>query len=336
MIEELGWKSHWRELRSRAMWWCTGTFVCAAVLLTWSSTLLHKLLAPLSTVWPAPTVALGSSRSLNTLSMQREQRMQSTQSKHNESSMQNMPSTLSESHGAYAVEEGAPDMGSVGEPALYLLDPWEGFQLSLTLTTVGTVFYSVVLGLYHLSAFLKRGMTPVEWTTWSTFISYGLVGFFGGFGMGWGSWGPLTFVMGQAWGWNEGVWLPHTRALFDRLLQMGLASGFLMMALGLFLAAFRTRWLTLQHIAHLRKPLWVLLWLIAALLSPPDVLSQVIMAIPTLLLLEGGLLILAMRHRYETTTRSPDPSSPSPNPSSPHELAPPVTPSQTSPGKGTP
>jgi sec-independent protein translocase protein TatC len=61
----------------------------------------------------------------------------------------------------------------------------------------------------------------------------------------------------------------------------------------------------------------VVAFIIAAVLTPPDVLSQASLAIPLLLLYEGSIIavqIVEKKAAAKTTTTTPPPASPPPDP----------------------
>jgi sec-independent protein translocase protein TatC len=61
-----------------------------------------------------------------------------------------------------------------------------------------------------------------------------------------------------------------------------------------------TNLVTLEKLRKIRGYVLIVVFIIAAILTPPDVLSQTFMAVPMYLLYEGGILFAAILHRSST------------------------------------
>ena len=160
------------------------------------------------------------------------------------------------------------------------------------------------MGYWVVGPFFKAGMHRDEWNRvralfWGC-MGLGYVGMY----VGWMYWGPLTFEWGQNWGWEGSSWLPNTRMIWIRLMQTSLCAGFLLSALGFFWLSVYWGFLSWGSISQLRKVVYVVVLAVAALLTPPDVMSQLVVAGPTFLVLEGGLWLLAVFYARKHTERT--------------------------------
>jgi sec-independent protein translocase protein TatC len=77
--------------------------------------------------------------------------------------------------------------------------------------------------------------------------------------------------------------------------------------------------ITSKQLREKRRYFIVIAFIIAAVLTPPDVLSQASLAIPLLALYEGSILAVRMVEKRATaattsTTATPPPASPPPSP----------------------
>jgi sec-independent protein translocase protein TatC len=101
---------------------------------------------------------------------------------------------------------------------------------------------------------------------------------------------PIVFGFFLSFGAGDGVeglWSlkEYLALLFDLMLAAGLL---LQMPLAL-LALLMTGVVSPERVAHYRPHIVLLIFLLAAILTPPDVVSQVMMGVPLYLLFEGAL-----------------------------------------------
>jgi sec-independent protein translocase protein TatC len=65
--------------------------------------------------------------------------------------------------------------------------------------------------------------------------------------------------------------------------------------------------ITLEKLRAIRGYVLIGVFIVAAILTPPDVLSQTAMAVPMYLLYEGGILFAAILHRSSEAAEEPKP-----------------------------
>ena len=66
----------------------------------------------------------------------------------------------------------------------------------------------------------------------------------------------------------------------------------------LVLLAVRFGWLSAAAVRHARPYVWTAILILSALLTPPDITSQLMLAVPTGLLFEGGLLLAGILEKH--------------------------------------
>lgn len=178
------------------------------------------------------------------------------------------------------------------QPQLIVLAPTEAFLAHLKLSLVAGVLLASPVICYQIWAFVGAGLYPHERRYAMTFMPVSLVMFVTGvlffyfIVMPYG----LTFLLG--FGVGSGV-VPQIRLneqiSFFLLLSAVMGGAFQLPLVMLFV--IRLGVLTAEDLASKRRVAILCGFVLAAMLTPPDVITQVALAIPLTLLYEVGLVV---------------------------------------------
>jgi len=177
-----------------------------------------------------------------------------------------------------------------------LADP---FLLKIKLAVIVAVVLACPCLLWEIWKFVAPGLRPRERRAVAAWFGWAVVLFAMGAAMAVGFVMPLVvrFFLGF-----QGEWLaalPDLRAVFDMVLWIPLAFG-LMFQFPIFLLMLaRFGVVRAGTLARARPYVIVGLLIVAAFLTPPDVVSQVALAVPTWLLYEISLLVARRMGRRE-------------------------------------
>jgi len=180
-----------------------------------------------------------------------------------------------------------------------LADP---FLLKLKLAAIVAVVLACPFILWEVWKFTAPGLRHNErravaaWFGWAVFLFILGVAMAVGFVM------PLVvrFFLGFQDGWLAA--LPDVRAVFDMVLWVPLAFGLMFQFPIFILMLVRFGVVRVGTLARARPYVIVGLLIAAAFLTPPDVLSQVALALPTWLLYEAALLVAGRMGRHKENT----------------------------------
>jgi sec-independent protein translocase protein TatC len=103
---------------------------------------------------------------------------------------------------------------------------------------------------------------------------------------------PAVFGFFLSFGASDGIGtLWSLREYLALLFDLMLASGFLLQAPLLLLALLLTGVVSPEAVARRRSPIVLTIFFLSALLTPPDVVSQVLLGLPLFFLFEGALAL---------------------------------------------
>lgn len=178
------------------------------------------------------------------------------------------------------------------EPSsLFLLSPTEGFNSSLKISLWLSLLLTSPCWTFLVLGFVKPGLTPLErrcilpiLVSTSSLALLGLsIAYFVTL--------PLTnhylYQFNQRLGVNHWV----LTAYLDYVLTLLLAHGIAFSATSLLFIALYYHWISSHQLARFRRHAAVLILIFSALLTPPDIVTQVLLAIPLMLLFECAILV---------------------------------------------
>ncbi|MFC2049225.1 twin-arginine translocase subunit TatC, partial [Chlamydiota bacterium] len=187
-------------------------------------------------------------------------------------------------------------LAPLGVEKLYLFGPLEGFALALKLSFWGGLVLSSPLWLYFLLRFLMPALRAREKSLIFPFLGLSLLCVLGGIAFAYTITLPLVssyFAQFNA-GLGENMWGLKESVNLSLGLLLAHAIVFELYVVLLFLVHFGLfPYLLLKKV---RKGVIVAIFILAAILTPPDVLSQLLLAFPMLLLFESTLLYARLKN----------------------------------------
>lgn len=192
-----------------------------------------------------------------------------------------------------------------GSHAMYTTLP-EGFFTRMFIAFVAGVFVASPVIFYQIWFFIapglydeeKRYIIPIAFLSALFFIGGGLFCFFIVF--------PYVFTFFISFATDEIVAMPKVSDYLDFVLKLLIAFGliFEMPLFSFFLS--RMGIVTAHAMRTFRKYAILLIFIVAAILTPPDVVSQLLMAGPMLILYEISILIAAAFGRKRRSQKTDD------------------------------
>lgn len=202
------------------------------------------------------------------------------------------------SHGATALPNGhyfLPPSSyiEISKPksrSLSLFSPIEGFTTSLKISFWLGILLAAPIWIFLVTQFIKPGLRPFEkkrilpiLLTSFTLIGLGILTAYC-FTL------PLTNAYFAAFNQSLGVNVWSLSNYVDYVLTIMLGHGIAFAAASILFLAVFFDWISPETLAGYRRHAIIAVLILAAILTPPDVLSQLLLAIPMLLLFEGALL----------------------------------------------
>jgi len=189
-----------------------------------------------------------------------------------------------------------------GSRELYFSKLADPFILKLRLAAMLAVLLACPFILWEIWKFVAPGLRVSERRAVTAWFGWAVVLFTAGAALAVGFVMPLVvrFFLGF-----QGEWLtalPDLRAVFDLVLWVPLAFGLMFQFPIFLLMLVRFGVVRVEALARARPYVIVGLLIVAAFLTPPDVISQVALAVPTWLLYEVALLVARRAKRHEVKT----------------------------------
>lgn len=186
-----------------------------------------------------------------------------------------------------------------GQKLIYTGLP-DGFIIFLKIGLWGGVFISSPLWLYQLWSFVAPGLYRSERRQITTLALSASFLLFLGAGLCYALVLPLAFKFFINFSSETLMALPDLKSYFSLIMGFILAFGLVFqMPLALIFLA-NAGILSAEALKRGRKYAVLIIFIIAAILTPPDVLSQILMAIPMLCLYEVSLKVVARNEKRAT------------------------------------
>ncbi len=178
---------------------------------------------------------------------------------------------------------------------LYLISPLEGFSAAAKIALWSGIIFSSPFWLYFLFSFLLPALKAKEKALLFPFLILSLV--FTCIGIIFAYKVTIPFVIDFFNKFNVGLaensWcLGET---LDFIIGLILAHGITFELYVVFLFLIKFDLLTYNLLCKIRRGVIVAIFILAAILTPPDVVSQLLLAFPMLLLFESALLFARLK-----------------------------------------
>jgi sec-independent protein translocase protein TatC len=178
---------------------------------------------------------------------------------------------------------------------LYLLNPLEGFSCAAKLSLWVGIILSSPCWLYFLLTFFLPALKPREKKLLFPFLLLSLLFTAGGILFAYTITLPLVMRFFQLFNANLGENIWSLGQTVDLIFTLILAHGILFELYVILLFLIGYKLIPYPLLKKGRKGIIVAIFVIAAILTPPDVLSQLLLAFPMLLLFESALLFARLK-----------------------------------------
>jgi len=177
-----------------------------------------------------------------------------------------------------------------GTPMIFLNAP-DVFFTYLKIALLGSLFATCPLTFYQLWAFVAPGLYASEKNLFKYSVMASVVLFISGGAFAYYIVFPLAFQFFLSFATDQIQALPAIKDYLSLFLKMVFAFGLSFQIPIVLTLLARLNIATPEAMAKQRRYVIVWVFIAAAILTPPDVISQVLLALPMLLLYELGLLI---------------------------------------------
>ena len=184
-------------------------------------------------------------------------------------------------------------------PPLMILGPLEGISIAIKISLWGAIALAAPFWGYFLLQFVLPGMHSHERNMIVPFALFSILAMISGALFAQHFTLPLSnaFLMNfnQSIGLN--FWTLEQTLDYTIVLLLAHVIAFELIAILLLLTHYR--WIGPEQLRSWRKPAIVLCLILGALLTPPDVLTQVLLAMPLIVCYELAILYAFYRNRYK-------------------------------------
>lgn len=166
------------------------------------------------------------------------------------------------------------------------VSPGEGFSSHLRLALVSGAFMAAPVMLLQAWYFVLPALFPHEQRLARQYMIPSLLLFVGGIAFGYFAVYPLALIFLLGFGGEQLEPVLSVARFVTFLIQLTLPFGLVFQFPVVLLVLVRLEMVSVQRLISLRKIVYFLSFVVATLLTPPDVASQVLMAIPIIILYE--------------------------------------------------
>jgi len=208
-----------------------------------------------------------------------------------------------------------------GQGKLIYTKLYEAFFVELKVALFAAFFVSFPIIANQLWAFIAPGLYAKEKKAFLPFLIATPVLFAAGASL------AYFIVMPTAFRWFLGFQgdkggiqleaLPGTGDYLGLVMQFILAFGISFLLPVLLLLLNRAGIVSRAQLSKARRYVIVAIFAVAAVATPPDVVSQLMLAVPLLFLFEGSLLVMLLTERREAKRQAAEPAASEPAPSEP-------------------
>jgi sec-independent protein translocase protein TatC len=181
---------------------------------------------------------------------------------------------------------------SIQQLSLYTFSPGQALKVWMQIGFICAVVLTLPFILYHIWQFVRPGLKSNEQKSILLYIPASILLFIGGISFGYFVLFPylIQFLMGlnQLLGLQE---MYNVYEYFSFMVNIVLPLGFLFELPVIILFLTRIRLVTPHRLMKLRRFAYLAIVVLAAVITPPDVISAIIVAIPLILLYELSILL---------------------------------------------
>lgn len=182
---------------------------------------------------------------------------------------------------------------------LQFLGPTDILWVYLLLCAVSALVLTIPVAAYHVWRFVAPGLLPHERRVTLLYIPALTVLFILGLSFGYGIVYPMVLAFLTHLAGDQFILNYTAERYFHFIFTMTVPFGFLfeMPAVMMFLTKLRI--VNPRKLASMRKQAYFILIIVAVTLTPPDLLSDVLVIVPLLLLYEGSIALSRLVYRPE-------------------------------------
>jgi sec-independent protein translocase protein TatC len=178
--------------------------------------------------------------------------------------------------------------------------PWDGLRVYMQISFILALIVTVPAIMYHLWAFVKPGLRKEEQMATLSYIPYAILLFLIGLAFAYWVVFPMAFKFASSL--TESLKITETYGItqyfsfmFNILLPISLL--FELPVVVMFLT--RLRLLNPKRLRKLRRYAYLLLVIISSIVTPPDAISAIIVAIPLIILYEISVMLSSVVYRKQ-------------------------------------
>lgn len=188
-----------------------------------------------------------------------------------------------------------PLRGFIGSGNLVYLKLTEGFFLFFKVSLIIALVLSSPVIVYQIFMFMAPGLFEHEKRLLKIFIAIGFLSFFTGFAFLYKLLLPVFLSFFGKFVFDFYEVYPNINDYVDFVLKFNLYAGVLFTIPFAIFLMIHFKMIELKRLIELRKGFIILAFVISAIITPPDVLSQIIVSVIIIALFEIGLLIARLR-----------------------------------------
>jgi len=192
-----------------------------------------------------------------------------------------------------------------GTPMIFLGAP-DVFFTYLKIALLGSLFLTSPITFYQVWAFIAPGLYRHERRLFSFSVAGSVLLFCIGGAFAYYIVFPLVFAFFLGFATDQIHALPAVREYLSLFMKLLFAFGLSFEIPIILVLATRLGLTTPERLAGQRRYVIVWAFIIAAILTPPDIISQILLAFPMLLLFEIGLLLARAGRKQDTTISADD------------------------------
>lgn len=207
----------------------------------------------------------------------------------------------------YIVTERQIDQGSgliterqveIPQTNLFIFGPLEGFQAGMKFSLLGGALFSSPIWLYLLATFALPALRPRERRWALPLLILLILSLIAGLVVGTTFTLPALNLLLSDFNQGLGINLWSYSLYLQYALLTLLATVFFFEFIALLFFSVHFGIITPEHLSRARSWAIVLIFIISAIVTPPDILSQIAMAVPLVIFYEGAILYGKIRNYF--------------------------------------
>ena len=182
------------------------------------------------------------------------------------------------------------------------ISPTEGFFVAMKVSIFAGIIFSFPVILYHVWAFVAPGLKEKEKKYTIPLVFLGTIFFL--FGVSFAYYAILPIGLKFLLSFGAEYWTPNITIAnyLSFCLKLMLAFGAVFEMPLLIAFACKVELITTKQLVHYRKYAYLSFFVLGAMLTPPDVITQVFMAMPLIILYEVGIFAGKVFEKKEDET----------------------------------